>query len=276
MLQREFASGNTQAAAAEDDAPRIGSVDPQGKLVTHGPKKRASVNALLVMLAAVTTGAGWYGALFIHLSTSSSTTATGSDSDKPPPQGTLAAYVLYAAAPITLLALVYLFLIRPCMVRSKAREEEIAAGGMLAGGGGMLMMPGGLNSMGMMGKKGKKKSKGDPQSGDVHVNLIVDPRMFQHQQPEEEEEDDELDEPGDDLASSVPGSYTPLRRPRPKKKPRRRGFMEGLALERAWIRARANHKVQMWSCILGMILWGAVFVLVLMGKRCPSGAFMGW
>jgi hypothetical protein len=100
--------------------------------------------------------------------------------------------------------------------------------------------------------------------------------MFGQQQQEEEEEDDELYDPLEDYSSSVPGSYTPLRRPRPKKKPRRRGFMEGLALERAWARARSNHKVQMWSCAAGMILWAAVFGIVIIGKRCPSGGFEGW
>lgn len=142
---------------------------------------------------------------------------------------------------------------------------------------GMMVLPvqGGANGKGKKGKKGKKGSMG-PAMGDVQVNLIVDPGMLQGQQHEDGYGyEDEYDE-----NSSIPGSYSPYahalsptqqRRPRP-----RRSIFAGLAMEEQWRAARGTLKKLVIFDVIAFILWGAEFVLILIGKRCPSGGFEGW
>ena len=77
----------------------------------------------------------------------------------------------------------------------------------------------------------------------------------------------------------MPGAFDRrdrARRKRRNKHRRRKGFMEGLAMEAEWKKARA------WAVKLaildgvGVALWGAMFVFIMTGKRCPSGEFNGW
>lgn len=140
----------------------------------------------------------------------------------------------------------------------------------------MMVLPVQSGKGGGQGKKGKgrNKAKGGP-GGDVQVNLIIDPGMLQglhgDRYAEEYEEYDEH--------LSAPGSYSPythlspvpIRRPRP-----RRGIFEGLAMEERWRAARSMLKKVLVFDIAAVILWGTEFVLILMGKRCPSGGFEGW
>jgi len=120
-------------------------------------------------------------------------------------------------------------------------------------------------------KKGKagKKGKGGPRGGDIQVNLIVDPGMLQGQQDRR----DEYDQGEYDEYSSMPGIYSPSpqRRPRP-----RRSVFAGLAMEKQWRVARGFLKKLMIFDIACVALWGAEFVLILIGQRCPSGGFEGW
>ena len=47
-------------------------------------------------------------------------------------------------------------------------------------------------------------------------------------------------------------------------------------MEEQWKKAR---KVLKWGVTvdaLMLVLWGLVFVLILMGKRCPVGGYLGW
>lgn len=129
------------------------------------------------------------------------------------------------------------------------------------------------------GKK-KKKGKGPPGAGDVQVNLIVDPTMFGGggRNSREDESEDELPS---DSEMGMPGSYTSSSRTqrgggKRNRGKRRRGIFEGLALEANWKRARKMLKWGMLVDLVGLVLWGSEFVFVLLGKRCPSGAFNGW
>lgn len=118
------------------------------------------------------------------------------------------------------------------------------------------------------GKKEKKKDKKKGKKGvnreqgkqdNVQVNLIVDPYLFRKE--DDESEDGEWDD------------RTPKRK---KRTPRRRSFFAGLALEEDWKQARAFTKKLSMVDIAGLTLWGAAFVFILIGKRCPSGGFEGW
>lgn len=121
------------------------------------------------------------------------------------------------------------------------------------------------------GRGGKKpqKTKG-PNKGrrgghqDLQINLIVDPAAFQH--PEVSSSEDSEDDDGT--------KKTKQRRRRNHKK--RRGLFEGLALEEQWLAARAWLRKMTMLDVAGLVIWGATFVFVLTGKRCPSGGFGGW
>jgi hypothetical protein len=145
------------------------------------------------------------------------------------------------------------------------------------------------------GKDGKKKKgkKGQQNGGDVQVNLIVDPTMFGGRHHDEEDEEDEEEgefNEWDDWAedtSSMPGGYVPSssnhsnrsQRPKPKKRrrpARRRNFMASLAMEEDWKRARAWLKKIAIIDGVGCVVWAAIFVYILIGKRCPAGGFNGW
>jgi hypothetical protein len=142
----------------------------------------------------------------------------------------------------------------------------------------MMVLP-----VGVPGKKGKKPKKGKKGSGnagggDVQVNLIMDPGMFardadnRHSDPEEELSDDYDNYTIPGTYSHSPSSHS---RPRRKAKPRRSIFT-GLAQENAWREARGMLRKMTWGDIGGMVVWGALFVFVLVGKRCPAGEFNGW
>ncbi|KIK00203.1 hypothetical protein K443DRAFT_132773 [Laccaria amethystina LaAM-08-1] len=57
---------------------------------------------------------------------------------------------------------------------------------------------------------------------------------------------------------------------------RRRGILAGLAMEESWRHARGWAKKLAIVDVAGVVLWGGAFVLILLGRRCPSGAFSGW
>lgn len=121
-------------------------------------------------------------------------------------------------------------------------------------------------------KKGKK-GKGAPDGG-VQVNLIVDPTMFGRdtERGRDDEEDDE-----EDGSSAIPGSYSGASSAGQRRRaPKRRSIFAGLAMEEQWKKAR---KVLKWGVTvdaIAMVAWGFEFVLILLGKRCPVGGFLGW
>jgi hypothetical protein len=68
---------------------------------------------------------------------------------------------------------------------------------------------------------------------------------------------------------------TQLGQKRRRKETREEAFA-GLAMEAEWKRARAWAKKIAFADVAGVVVWGAVFVFVLIGQRCPSGGFDGW
>ena len=105
------------------------------------------------------------------------------------------------------------------------------------------------------GKKDKKGKKGKGNSEGVQVNLIVDPTVFGGRRRDHGEESEEEPE--------APGG-------------RRRGLFEGLAMEEKWKAARKRAKTRFFFDMLLFFLWGAEFIAILLGKRCPVGQFEGW
>ena len=57
---------------------------------------------------------------------------------------------------------------------------------------------------------------------------------------------------------------------------KRRGVFAGLALEAQWKEARKRLKVNAAVDAAMLLVWGAEFIFILWGKRCPSGQFDGW
>lgn len=100
-------------------------------------------------------------------------------------------------------------------------------------------------------KKGRKKGKGQPEP--VHVNIIVDPTMFNNDK-----------DSGD---GDVDG---------PPKRPKSQSMFEKIALESRRARARRRLKRIMALDVAMALAWCAVFVLIFFGERCPIGGFEGW
>ena len=136
-------------------------------------------------------------------------------------------------------------------------------------------LPGGRNHKGPKGKK-KKQKKGHAGSGDVQVNLIVDPNIFGGSRRGRDEEEEEY---GDEENSSWLGTNSGRSRRSDGRRPRgpkRRSVFAGLALEARWKKARRRLKWVMAVDVVCFALWGAEFVIILVGQRCPSGRFEGW
>jgi hypothetical protein len=121
------------------------------------------------------------------------------------------------------------------------------------------------------GKKAKGGKGGGAGQGDVQVNLIVDPEAFGRR--DDESDDEEEDEEWDD---SIPGQYDSGSARKKRRRARRRGVFAGLAMEEEWKGARAWAKKLAIVDGVGLVLWGAAFVFIMIGKRCPSGGFEGW
>ena len=135
----------------------------------------------------------------------------------------------------------------------------------------MMVLPVG-GFPGQKPKKKGKKGKGPPDSS-VQVNLIVDPTMFGRDPEGAHDEEDEED----DGSSAVPGSYSGASSAtRRRGQPRRRGIFAGLAMEEQWKRARKTLKWGVTVDAVLMLVWGTEFVLILLGKRCPVGGYLGW
>jgi len=136
-------------------------------------------------------------------------------------------------------------------------------------------MPGGSKHKGPKGKKKRKKGHNGA-SGDVQVNLIVDPNIFGGSRRGRDEEEEEYE---DEEHSSWLGTNSGRprgsdgRRPRG---PKRRSVFAGLALEARWKQARKRLKWAMAVDLACLVLWGVEFVVIFVGKRCPPGGFEGW
>ncbi|KAF5373886.1 hypothetical protein D9758_000691 [Tetrapyrgos nigripes] len=253
MLEREFGpNAKSKSDVGEDGEfldengkPLIGTVDSKGYLVTQGPKKRTATRVVQIMLALAAAIPSIYAALMIK------------PKETPPPSGTAAA-------------------------RKRGPAGSAAANNPLANGMMVLPvqgLPGGKKDKKKAGK-GKKGKGGMMPGGDVQVNLIVDPSIFGGRREEEEEEEDE--ERGDEWewergSSSMPGGFGSNSGNNRKKKRRakRRSIFVGLAMEEEWKKARKWAKQITAVDSFGTVIWGAVFVFILIGKRCPAGGFDG-
>ncbi|KAJ7632763.1 hypothetical protein FB45DRAFT_832055 [Roridomyces roridus] len=268
MLEREFGPNAAKGKGTangdfldENGKPLVGTVDSKGQLVTKGPKKRVALRVMQILLALAASIPAIYAALVIK-----------PKEGKPPPSGTVGAYVLYVFSVLTLLLLLYMFAFRPCCC--SGRRRKAGPGGNPMANGMMVLpvsgLPGGKKNK-AAGKKGKKGKNGSmPGGGDVQVNLIVDPNAFGGRQ----EEDTDTDE--DDEAGSVPGGFDPDSARRKRKRAKRRSVFAGLAMEEDWKRARSWAKKITAVDVVGTLLWGATFILIIIGKHCPSGSFDGW
>ncbi|KAL0572977.1 hypothetical protein V5O48_008991 [Marasmius crinis-equi] len=295
MLEREFGPNSTSGSAPKQDPnspyllddsgkPLIGTVDPRsGAIVTQGPRKRLAVRVLEVVFAGVAAVPSIYAAVSIKTGTGTGGSGTDAKDEKPPPQGTVQAYVLYVMSVVWLVGLLVLFVFYPCCCRRRKVKGAKDGMGMGMGPGGMMVLPvfagvgGGKNGKKKKGKKGKHKGPGG-EGGDVQVNLIVDPAMFGGRRHEDEDDPSEDEYPYEEFgtggsSASMPGGYAGQRK---KRKPRRRNLFVGLQMEEEWKRARGYMKKVTAVDVLGVVVWGAVFVLILLGKRCPIGGFNGW
>ena len=136
-------------------------------------------------------------------------------------------------------------------------------------------LPGGSKHKGSKGKKKHKKGHHGA-SGDVQVNLIVDPNIFGGSRRGRDEEEEAHD---DEEYSSWLGTNSGRSRGsdgRWPKGPKRRSVFAGLALEARWKQARKRLKWAMAADLTCFVLWGVEFVVVLVGQRCPPGGFEGW
>jgi len=147
---------------------------------------------------------------------------------------------------------------------------------------GMMVLPvgepGKKNKKPKGGKKGKGKRGHPGAQGDVQVNLIVDPTAFQP--PESSDSDSEDDYDSLDEAM-MPGGFKhdgrqQARRKKRNRNRRRRSVFEGLAMEEDWRAARSWAKKVTMVDAVGIVLWGAAFVFIMTGKKCPSGGYNGW
>lgn len=191
----------------------------------------------------------------------------------PPPASKAPAYALYILSVITFFLTTYIFLIYPaCCAQRRRKAIETP---FTQGPNGMMVLPvGGMQPSGRKAK-GKKGKEGGGEG--VQVNLIVDPSMFRGNMNDgdEEEEEEEYAESG----YSMPGSHASSGQHRGRRRghrARRRSVFAGLALEAQWKQAR---KMVKWGTFIDVVLfflWGAEFVFVLIGKRCPAGSFNGW
>jgi hypothetical protein len=128
-------------------------------------------------------------------------------------------------------------------------------------------LPGGKQKKAKKGKVKPGKKGAPPAMGDVQVNLIVDPHAFGGGGHEEDDSDEDVDD--------YSGSNSGLKK-RKNAAGRRRSVFAGLAMEERWKAARSWLKKVAVIDVGCLIIWGVVFVLILMGKRCPSGGFEGW
>ena len=188
--------------------------------------------------------------------------------DPPPAAGKPPAFVLYIFSSITLLAIIYMYGLRPCLGRRKrARQTNIT------NPAGMMVLP--VTNPMQAKKKGKKghKKGGAGEGGSVQVNLIVDPTMFGTKRgnnalPGRYDTDEDEGEEG-----SLPADGTSRRRQGTP----RRSFFQSMAIEEQWKYARRELRICTAFDVIMMVLWLATFVFVLMGQRCPNDQrYNGW
>jgi hypothetical protein len=158
--------------------------------------------------------------------------------ESPPPRNTLPSYLLPFAGLLCLVGYMYFLLIRP---RSHTKGQSGIAGAFP----GYEAVP--VNMPGSKGKKNKKDKKN--QGGGLQLTLLLPSPA----QP-----------PSDPTNQNCNGS-----RPRPT-------LPELLAMEYTWSLARRTLFLLTWYDVFCCVVWGVIFVLILLGPRCDSSIFGGW
>ncbi|KAJ3531141.1 hypothetical protein NMY22_g8274 [Coprinellus aureogranulatus] len=162
----------------DDGKLMVGTPDGKGGLVTQGPRLRAAVRFLQILLVVAVGGPVIWAGIKLK------------PNPAPPPAGKPPLYVLYVLAPLTLLLLLYLFVIRPCTLRRRYSASKYTQPGAAQG---MMVLPvaaaggkGGKKGGPMKfsgGKKNKKGKHGPGMGGDVQVNLILPRSAFNFSSP---------------------------------------------------------------------------------------------
>lgn len=301
LLEKEFGQNAPSGKAQDNDfldengRPLVGTVDQRGNLVTQGPKKRLATRILQILFALTAAIPSIYAALVRAVTIDLLHTIltlrlqTIKPDPAPPPAMSPGALVLYVASVITALILLYMFAFRPCCCSGRRKSKGLDAANPIMNG--MMVLP----VSGMPGQKhkhngGGKYKKGKrgmmQPGGDVQVNLIVDPGMFSNRDETDSDEEEETprgyQEGGHDDHRSMPGGGYfgdpggggNVRKR--NKKAKRRSIFAGLAMEAEWKRARSWAKKVAAADVFFTIAWGAVFVVILLGDRCPTGGFEGW
>ena len=270
----------------------VGTPDGKGGLATQGPLVRHSMRAAQILLSIAVAVPIFWAALALR------------PNPTPPPAGKPPLYILYVLSVVTLILLLYLFLVHPCTVRK--RFAKTAPGPLTGGLPGMMVLPvqngsgkkGKKNKGGPMpmypgGKKGKKTKGGQGGQGDVQVNLIVDPTAFSANDVSSSSEDEEDPFMFDD--GGLPGSFprTPgstnsnsnnspnnsnlkdnsERGRARRKRQKRRTLMAALRLEEEWKKARGWVRTLAFLDGLWFTIWAVAFGFVISGQRCPTGTW---
>ena len=231
-----------------------------GRLVTERPKWNLAIRWLMGITTLAGCACGLGGALLIKTTTR----------DKPAPQGSVPAYILYACSVITLLVILYLYVFRACCC--DPMRKEVKAGGAGQGNplGGMVIPvlsgggPGGkMKKNKGFGKRGRMMMQQQQQA--PTVNLIVDPALLGAMGGGGGKDDSDDDE-------RLPGDAR-----RSRKRKNGLGVLGNMQMQRRWQLARSKVKLLLtWDIIL-CILWIACEIVCLgLGKKCPAGSSGGW
>lgn len=102
---------------------------------------------------------------------------------------------------------------------------------------------------GSKGKKNKNQKAGKNQGGGLQLTLL-------------------LPSPAPPPPDSTDPNYNGSR-PRPT-------LPQLLAMEHTWSLARRTLFLLTWYDVLCTVVWGVIFILVLLGPRCDSSIFGGW
>lgn len=233
-----------------------------------------------------------------HLSQFTHPTAT------PPPDKSTPLFILYLLPFLSLALTVYLFVFRPCVMRSKSRSPANANHLVMPLLGGQHQQRGGGGCCCF----GRRKGPTHGQPGQPTVNLVLDPSMFPHllghappAPPTESREakekrkrrrrrrarlaaekqaagkktddDDDLLSSGHESSSSDTDSDDDHARLR-----HRVGGAVGLVQDQAkWQAARKTVKVFAWWDAAAGLVWGGIAAWAIgFGKSCKPGAFQGW
>ncbi|KAH7317986.1 hypothetical protein B0J17DRAFT_622034 [Rhizoctonia solani] len=209
-----------------DVGERAGDINADGKLISRGPRKRMAMRALEVLCAIGAVVACIYAF------------AVPKPNPAAPPASRPAVYVIVVLGFLTIIAFVYVYVIRGLFGVGVNKDDPYAHA---------MVLPISRHRPGQ-----SKKSKNQGQSN-VQVNLIVDPSAFA---PKQES----------NLTPGVPWSEQQTSG----------GVFTSYEREKARLAARKGLWWALGLDVVGALAWGTAFVLAMVGPRCPVGGYSGW